>query len=493
MSTFDFDEQFPVLKPACRALGRISVRLGRILVLSPIRGVWRRRKPILAVIAILVVAHSITTLILGRRVRLQIETLRARGEPVSMADLAGPKIPDSQNGAVIYAKAFAITSGEKSGKELDDACDLVSRKKRAENPKIWTEARAVLAKYGGIFPIIEKAASMPRCQFPVNWEAGLGATFPHFSKIRTLGRLLSARAILQARDGDVSGALHSIGLAFKVGESVKDEPSIIGVLVRISVIKVSSSALQDVLRSAAAESITEAQARRLYDSLGEIDVAPGFVRAMQGERAFGMSAFDLVRKEGLNAYPYLLGGDKAHIPQPLNAVLANPMRPILYADEIFYIDYMNRVVQRAPALSRDIYAQEPRGGYEPEFPRYALVSRIVLPVFTRARKSRDDATAMIAGSRIALALVTHKSRYGAYPASLADLREKLGWKIEEDAFSGKDFIYKPKGAGFLLYSIGQNLKDDGARPWLKPGIPEGYEYKNAQGDHTADIIWELER
>lgn len=69
---------------------------------------------------------------------------------------------------------------------------------------------------------------------------------------------------------------------------------------------------------------------------------------------------------------------------------------------------------------------------------------------------------------IALALRAYKLERGAYPASLSSLAPEYLPKIPTDPFSLKPgFIYKLKGDGYLLYSLGPNCKDDGGKPhWI---------------------------
>jgi len=38
-----------------------------------------------------------------------------------------------------------------------------------------------------------------------------------------------------------------------------------------------------------------------------------------------------------------------------------------------------------------------------------------------------------------------------------------GRPLPTDPFSGKPFVYRREGAGFLIYSWGPNLKDDGGK------------------------------
>jgi hypothetical protein len=119
-----------------------------------------------------------------------------------------------------------------------------------------------------------------------------------------------------------------------------------------------------------------------------------------------------------------------------------------------------------------------------KLPKYAMVSRIMSPVFIRTTAARDKAIVEIQGSRIFLALLAYKDRFGSYPARLSELK-KLGWKIDTtDVFSGKDFNYKRQGKGFFFYSIGQNLKDDG-------GSSSGI--SSTRGSGPDDVVWEMQR
>ena len=152
-------------------------------------------------------------------------------------------------------------------------------------------------------------------------------------------------------------------------------------------------------------------------------------------------------------------------------------RSYTYADELFYLRTMGQYI----ACARLPYREIERKGLHPEprdYPRYALFTVICLPSFNSARQ--DYAKSEIAGSQILLALMAYNDRYGSYPASLDELRAKLGWKLPEDPFSGRDFIYQRQGKGFILYSVGPNLKDDGG---IEP----------PKNDHDqGDMVWRME-
>ena len=527
MSPFNFEEQFPTLKPIGEGLSRFMRWLVRIFVIAPARFARRRYKPILAVIAVLIIAHSVVTLILGRRVRLEIEAIKAKGGTVALADFGKPKIPDSENAAAAFDKAFKLISTDQARKDLNALDHFLKPAERAERPELWNQARSVLRKYASVIPIVEEAVKRPKCRYPVKWEAGCAALFPHLWKVRQLVRILDSNAIVQARDGNMDEAIRSLKLAFAVGESLRNEPMLISQLVRRTATLMNSRALRDVIETG---KMTEAHARRLYDALGERDYGAGFAKAMQGERAMGIWAFDYARTGRLDFASGPEPGRMSPVARALWSVVRFLWRPIFYADEMVYLASISPAVEHAKDPFR--VPNRSRLSAHDNFPRYAVITSIMLPVFTRARAKADEAQARVAGDRIMLGLITCKARYGAYPTNLAELRAKLGWKIEEDPFSGKDFTYKPQGAGFLLYSVGENLKDDAARtvterplpqpaspgtppmgppaslaqpasapPGSAPGMsppsttsrPEGFVYKNAKGDPVADIVWELSR
>jgi len=101
--------------------------------------------------------------------------------------------------------------------------------------------------------------------------------------------------------------------------------------------------------------------------------------------------------------------------------------------------------------------------------------------YSRVLLKRDSAIARLDEFRIVLALKVYKQQHGAYPATLAKLQQTLSWQLPDDVFSGQPFRYQPKGEGFMLYSLGKDLDDDG-------GVRE--EDRKYQ---AGDIVWECAR
>jgi len=58
-------------------------------------------------------------------------------------------------------------------------------------------------------------------------------------------------------------------------------------------------------------------------------------------------------------------------------------------------------------------------------------------------------------------LKIYRLDHGRYPETLALLAPKYLEELPKDPFNREAFRYKAEGGHFVLYSVGENLKDDG--------------------------------
>jgi len=100
-----------------------------------------------------------------------------------------------------------------------------------------------------------------------------------------------------------------------------------------------------------------------------------------------------------------------------------------------------------------------------------LVSRTIgnvllatlLPAISRAVVLRDRVTAQGDVSVVAMALATYRAEKKAYPDKLSQLSPTYLKKLPDDLFVDKPFGYKRTDKGYLLYSVGENMKFDGEK------------------------------
>ena len=60
-------------------------------------------------------------------------------------------------------------------------------------------------------------------------------------------------------------------------------------------------------------------------------------------------------------------------------------------------------------------------------------------------------------------MASYRADHGTYPAKLADLAPVYVVEVPKDIFDDSDLHYRLEGNGYLLYSVGVNGRDDGAK------------------------------
>ncbi len=424
------------------------------------RTLWRVTRRILVVLMALAALHGIVTVILGRRYEAELDRIRARREPVAMTDLAefvsGP-ISHSENAAVIYRKAYKMLEEKTVNPEAETLFRILSPEDWKKVPTLWSDAEKAAPKLSGIMRLMEEADAKPGFYVPIRWQDGAAIELNHYAQLRQLARVPACLAILDARRGDVGAAIRHIELGIRLSDRIKRDPIAIGFLVRIALMRFGTTAAQDLIEQCA---LTDPQARRLFDAFGSIDLDPQFGAMWLGERAYIVWGFDYARKHGLtDVIPEENVGNAlvTRLPGYL-------LRPLLYADASCALRLYAGQISTAGVPYRLLKLR----GLDSEeqaksLPSYAYLTRAIAPALSRMRLAYDKCQAEINATRAALAVIAYKDHLGSYPGSLTDVTNKLGWDLPEDPFSGKEPVYKRQRTGFIVYSVGPNLKDDGGR------------------------------
>ncbi|MCD5397365.1 hypothetical protein LR003_00310 [candidate division NPL-UPA2 bacterium] len=428
-----------------------------------------------AILLIGAVVHTGLNYFPTRALERELEALRDAGIPLTLAEIALPLIPDEENAAIIYQKAFdLLQEGDKEEKEAFGVFLTEKGRDRINWPEINVSLiRSLLEKNAGALSLVRQATRLEKSRFPLEYEKGLMMALPYLAKMRRLARLLAAQALLQSEEGKVDEALKTLSVGLRLGRSLETEPSIISQLVRMAINTIMLQAMEIILNQHEAQPATyKALIRELDDLKGRI----AFTRSLEGERAFGLWTFDMMRQE-----PELLLGLEGRWAW-LYVYGSYLLRPILKRDQVYYLRMAGRLV----ALSRLPYYQavaEVRD-FEKELehavPRYGFITRALLPPLSRTFIRQARSEAQIRAGKLALALRIYRARQGTYPETLKALTPEILSQLPVDPFTGKDYIYRREEEGFIVYSVGENLRDD--QGTFDPGYPE-----------EGDIIWRSQR
>ena len=401
------------------------------------------------------VGLGVLRVVWGRQLAAEMEAIRARGEPLTMADFPQPKVPDSQNAALIYEQAFKeLPESDKFWHTISPIGDLLKKGDLASLAK----AADLLLPYEHAIVLSEKAASMPQCVFPPTGRNEV-KNRPEF-RLWHLSSLLGYRARLVAGHGESKEAVRLIQLQLRMGNCLGKEEGLVSFLRGVNLIYIACTTLG---KSAPKVTISEAQAGVLYDAFGKVDIKQMYIQAIQSSRAYTNDGLTRDRES------YRV---KEHLTDPLGWIY---VKVFMIKEQTALLHSYSQVIGSADLSYQEFMAKDV--GYE-GIPFYAILARILVPVNAESFSAYCRYRAQVAGSQIFLALLAYHDRYGSYPATLDELRAKLGWPLEKDPFTGKDFIYRRQGKGFLLYSLDKDLQDNGGRPFAKY-------------DEPRDIVWTI--
>ncbi len=343
-------------------------------------------------------------------------------------------VPEAENAAVLYRAAFGKMSDGPTDEETD-ALGLLS-----EGKAITTGQRALLKalvdRNREALDLLRGAADRPRCDFGVDYARGVAAEVTHFNGMIRASKMLHAEALL----GEDGAAPEATRAADRLAEAVADEPLLISQLVR--------AVCHGIGVEARLKAFEGDLPREALGGMLEI-LAPGKIREAY-ERCFYF--------EVCSGVQYVLDGGGPELPR-------RPEDPLTAQDLAYYAQTMGEF---AALASRPYYEvrdeiESLHAGRVEGSPAYAEISRLLMPAAGRASARMAVVEATLGTGQLAAALRIYREEKGAYPASLEALRGILP-SIPLDPFTGKPYLYRREGSGFVVYSVGQDGADGGGHP-----------------------------
>ncbi len=442
---------------------------------------------LLGIVILLAGIGGLGKFVFSNRFDAEIAKMKAAGEPTTLAELLGKPVPDNLNAAGPYMLIRAEIEGGKYERDLKVIDDFhsnsgaVGPNQGAVSPDQWKAAEDALARTMPLRTLLDDALAHPQCRFEINMQDPLSTMRPQFTVLRRMARWLRADALVSAREGHMDRAADDICAQMAVVESTRGEPFLMDHLVRVALAAISAKTASSCAEHG---SYTEGQARRVFDALGSFDIAASYRQGLRGERVMFLHYSD-----PRNAQEFLATiGYSATGSTTTGQAVARPLVGI-YTQTALKGDLavLARVfTERMDGAGLSFGEAKAKGLlHTPSgLPSYALLSQSLLSSFARVGVRRYEVEAEISQARVFLALQAYRDRVGAYPSDLRQLRSELGWKLPADPFSGKDFIYKRQAKGFVLYSVGPDMIDDGGQPIVNDTV---------ELDDTGDIVLDWHR
>ncbi len=384
-------------------------------------------------------------------VRLEntIARLRAAGDPVALADLARPPIPPEENAFTYLKRAetdIKAIDNEVSAAETAEFDAQRQREKEAGlatpetanddayfSPAVRAAMRAALEAYPKTVPLILRASQCPDfdAQVDVNTSPGIyvGDMLDHISLIRAAVRVLNSQALVELADGRADDALQSALAILRLSRLYDHEPTIVVSLVSIACFNVGARIANDALRLGP---LSDASQKALDDELAQQSSIEAAKHTLKTERAFMLEHFRDFLGHGVGWLPSMKN-DACTSVELIDALIES--LPLGTASSVTN-PKIREILARSGTLTTLI---------EPAVQAYLYAVR------------RDLATLR------ALRILAALSRSKFSPDAALPKLDELGLPSSDliDPFNGEPMRLKKLPEGWMIYSVGSDLKDDG--------------------------------
>ena len=409
------------------------------------------------------------------------------------AELGIPELPEQGNylvGEYAYAKELA----DKSGQAMGDVQQAFSENREEASTRLWTrdefpDVAAMLERNSEALDLVVQASQRPRYYSPLiadeEYPMLIGVLLPIEQQQREAVRQLTARAMLRLSEGDAEGAWEDLLTCHRLARRLAESWSIIAGLVSIAIESMTAASDETYLES---DVVTAEQARRCLQDLQNLPPLPVMADVVdRGERLMFVDSVTIVMRGGTDALAGLIGTDLPADESPstghslLNAAVDWDIVLAVgheHYDEIVAAMRIEDYEDRAAELQRisdDFHpgsgaaAVQPlimkslsgdRDGASREFGELLLA--LLAPAVPQARLAETRGTARYRLVLIGFALTVHQREHGEFPETLDALVPDPLDDLPLDPHTGQPFIYqRTDDGGFRLYSVGENLQDDG--------------------------------
>ena len=341
------------------------------------------------------------------------------------------------------------------------------------NSKEFPEIAAWLAKYDQALDQVVKAAGRERYYSPLIATSEraqlIGVLLPSLGGIRGAANALTARAMLRLDGGQIKGCQADLIAAHRLGRLVMQGPTLIEKLVGMSIEGI--AARGDITL---AEGLGPDAAKNYLAELGKLPTVEEVNTSVDELERF--SALDAVLAVSKFGAPSLVDSDGVAIAgdwgdtsqvdwdkvlKRMNGWydrMVSAMRMPTFAERQTKMVALEKEIEEIKAAgvkASGLTATDPT-----ERTTVALMS-ILLPSVGKARVLADRAREWTDLGTLAVALAAYRGEKGAYPEKLEALAPGYLKEVPKDIFADAPLKYRKDGEGYVLYSVGPSLKDDG--------------------------------
>jgi hypothetical protein len=451
-----------------------------------------------------------------------IAQLKAQGEPMELAQVIPPPVPPEKNGVPFITNALANLKYESiAGSNAPQAMRGISAGRAMigwQQSRIigfgatntWEDLGRELAAAKNDIDSFQNLTNHPVLDFSLDYEKGFDLLLPYLASLKRSAQWLSTSALYNLHEGDPKSACADVHIMLAIAKGDSDECVLISQLVRIAITAIGANATWEILQN---PNVSDDDLAQLQQDWQSLDFTKSLERAFMFGRVEDLQECSQTREssEKFNElWRYAYAPDA---PVRLDLDQIGPIRRSLflrkydelrwrwfwsYQDELYGLQSLQVAVDATRMAQTNKSLQAVQSFASTNLIRLHEEHSVNLMNGLRdafgggayAAALRKAATAKTAQNVVitAIALRRYELRHHQWPDTLDELVPEFLKSVPTDSMDGQPLRYRRNGDGtFLLYSVGENGKDDGGNPGLEQGVESSSYYW--QNFVALDWVW----
>ncbi|WOO41715.1 hypothetical protein [Rubellicoccus peritrichatus] len=416
------------------------------------------------------------------------QRLRSMGAPMTIEAILPPPIAEEDNAAILYREATQYE--EKHRNALSKAEDIIWELQEGNDDEyieIYEMDDASLEQIREIFKtpevieylsFFENTAKRPHSRRDYSsYDKNKPAEFlmptvgTHMDGIRFLDK----RSSLRFLDGERKAAVADLETMGMIVQHASEDKLLIS---QLTAVASAGMLLRNIALADRHSLLSNSEIDSIKDYISNIQHYDDIIESYDTERLLLSEPIIELVKSGNTTHLQHVVPDKM---LQLMRIVTPLIRWHLIRDHAYYLNATTEIrkmyQQPYHKVAHKISAFEKRLKIETKEEHFLFSS--VLTVMEKIRQNALISDTTVQLTMIGLSLTQYHNDHGIYPETLDQLLPDYLRELPIDPFSGNRFIYRREGDGYLLYSIGLNMFDDGGTP----------NHEGLADENEGDLVW----
>lgn len=336
-----------------------------------------------------------------------------------------------------------------------DALDKISRNQPDDKEFIADKFRLISSGLDAV----KRSVQGREVRIYLNWKGEIQSSlvlFPYHSSIKGVVNMLSFRAVWHAQNGRIDEAASDLEAAGRIGRTITSDPTIVSFLVFVACDSIVSRAWENCLTVSKGN---EEFLQKTKGSMGKDYGLPGY-EMVAGDGLFKLETFESAGKPDFKVLLTDETGKETRLPDVRLEILRNAFTARAFESGIV----IKKAFDKSSFKDSDAILKSFSDKLSSSEDTTLYFEKENFDLFRSANNIRFNLANRSKFRMAMIDVLSFKNKNGRFPKSLAEAGVK-----SLDLITNEPFKYKTTANGVVIYSIGDDLTDNGGRTTEEAG------------------------